>query len=157
MRNLVSSFLLDFLSSKMAIKYILDFEACKKYFSWVYGTENDKEDTARTAFFRILDVSISQMCSGETPQMCINYAILKKLEDYCKDEDITPLQKDTLINGVKFENVDVDGLTTSQSIIKQASMSEFFEEDYVVICGSSIVYTKLIERTLRCKRLSELR
>ena len=42
--------------------------------------------------------------------MCINYAILKKLEDYCKDEDITALQKDTLINGVGFENVDVDGL-----------------------------------------------
>ena len=46
----------------MARKYILDFETCKKYFSWVYGAENDKEDIARTAFFRILDVSINQMC-----------------------------------------------------------------------------------------------
>lgn len=140
----------------MARKYILDLEACKKYFSWVYGVENDKEDPARTAFFRILDVSIGQMCSGETPQMCINYAILKKLEEYCKEEDITALQKDTLINGVGFENVDVDGLTPSQSIIKQASMSEFFGEDYVVICGSSIVYAKLTEQNLRCKKLSEL-
>lgn len=137
----------------MVKNYIFCLESGKELVNWFTGLpcESKKE----SVFEKMYDFSSKEVCDKRNPIILVSSTIKSRLINHFIDSSFNELFADCFFQGVDDENVD-GNLNATDSTLKLASLAEFMQADYIVVCKNKDFFDKLNEQGLNCVLLSDL-
>ena len=140
----------------MSKKYILDVDVAKEMVEWFAQIETDSSKDNYEVLDKLYWKSAKEVCDKNNPIIFITTIIKLRLENYSDDSDVSEILQDSFFQAI-FDK-DIDGcLNANESTLKQASLMDFLNEDYIIICKNSHLIDKLKEQNLKFVELKDFK